>query len=233
METPNAGERDVFKDHVATYKNYGDELETLQWKKPGDSHYAIWYVRQWSTLMVWGDCYEATYQWNWQKGFNLEWIAGCNQDYFIGKCRASPDGRDPRVYDEDEMQKDLKDRFAEGCTYKKPMCPEGECECCDQRRKEAKLFEEYGGWRNLEDEFTWVAWAREYGHEVFGDCWWECMPSGKRLGPCIPLHLEGLKAAMAQLKERKNAEIQSDPERAGTDSRDSESADTQGSEEVG
>lgn len=198
----NAGQRDIFKDHVATYKKYDDTLETLQWKKPGSSTYAIWYVRQYATLMVWGDCYEATYQWNWQKNFDLEWIAGCNLDYFVGKCRASENGRDPRVYDEYELRKDLRDRFAEGCTYKQPMCPEGECEVCDSRRKEAKLFGEWGGWDNLEDEFTWVTWTREHGQAVFGPEWWKCIPSGKVLGPCIPLHLEGLKAAMAQLKEK-------------------------------
>lgn len=223
--TPNAGERDVFRDHVAEYKRYDETLETLQWKKPGSSTYAIWYVRQWSTLMVWGDCYEATYQWNWQKGFDLEWISGCDEHYFLSKCRASPDGRDPRVFDCHQIEEDMRQYFAEGCGCNKPMCPEGECECCDQRRKEAQLFEEHGGWRHMEDEFTWVAWLRDYGYEVFGDCWYESVPNGKRLGPCIHLHLEGLKRAMAQLKEKEDAKIQSDPERSGADSRDSESAD--------
>jgi hypothetical protein len=202
--TDNAGERDIFRDHVATYKKYDDTLETLEWKKPGSSTYAIWYVRQYGTLMVWGDCYEATYQWNWQKGFDLAWISRCDQSYFISKCRASEHGRDPMVYDCHQMEKEMKEHFAESCTWKSPMCPEGECEVCDQRRKEEKLFEEYGGWRNMEDEFTWVWWLREYGHKVFGDDWWECVPSGKVLGPCIPLHLDGLKAAMKQLEESKN-----------------------------
>ena len=106
------------------------------------------------------------------------------------------------MYDYHQMEKDMKDYFAESCTWKKPMCPEGECEVCDRRRKEAELFEEHGGWRNMEDEFTWVMWLRDNGDDIFGCDWWESVPSGRKLGPCIPLHLEGLKAAMTQLKEK-------------------------------
>ncbi len=151
--------------------------------------------------MVWGDCYEATYQWNHQKGFDLAWISRCDQTYFITKCRASPEGRDPTVFDCNTLHKNMKDYFADSCMSKKPMCPKGECECCDTRRKEEKLFDENGGWRNMEDEFTWVYWLRDNGDEVFGCDWWESVPGGKKLSPCIELHLEGLKAAFESLKK--------------------------------
>lgn len=204
--TDDVGERDIFKDHVATYKKYDDTLETLQWKTPGSSTYAIWYVRQYGTLMIWGDCYEATYQWSFQKGMDLRWISRCSLDYFVGKCRASENGRDPTVYDSHEMEKEMKEYFSNGCSYKEPLCPEGECECCDRTRSEEKLFEEHAGWSYMEDEHTWVGWLRDYADEVFGQDWWESIPSGRVLGPCIPLHLEGLKAAVAQLDTKEPEE---------------------------
>ena len=43
-----------FKDHVIKKHETYDEgkLETLEWGKPGTSSYAVWYVRQYGTLMV-------------------------------------------------------------------------------------------------------------------------------------------------------------------------------------
>lgn len=197
----DAGEHDIFKDHVAKWEKHGPHLETLEWKKPGSSIYAIWYVRQYGVLMVFGDCYEATYMWSWDGRITLQWIAGLNEGYFLSKCRASPHGRSPYVYDDEQMHQDMKDYFADGCTRNEPRCPEGECECCDGRRKEEKLFEEHNGWGHMEDEFTWVSWLRENGDDVFGYDWWESVPSGKKLGACIKLHLEGLKAAFESLKK--------------------------------
>ena len=168
MTSDDAGQRDIFKDHVATYEAHNENLETLQWRKPGDSHYAIWFVRHHGVLMVWGDCYEATYMWNNQPGFGLRWIVGCSLDYFVSKCRASSRGRDPRIWDSAELSKDLREYFSDGCTWTPPMCSEGACEDCDQRRKEAALFEEYSGWSFMEDEYTSVAWLRERGYDVIG-----------------------------------------------------------------
>lgn len=189
--------RDPFENHVAKYEKHNDHLETLEWKKPGDSNLAIWYVRQYGTLTVWGDCYDAIYQ--WYPGNDLRWISTLNESYFLGKCQASPHGRRPFEYDYQQMEDNMKSYFADGCMRGEPMCPEGECEDCDLRRKEAKLFEENYGWNNMEDEFTWVCWLRENGDEVFGQDWWESIPNGEKLGPCFHLHLKGLKAAFAQL----------------------------------
>lgn len=200
---------DPFEKHVAKYEKYNGYLETLEWKVPGDSNHAIWYVRQYGTLMVWGDCYDAIYQWYPGKMETLRWMSTLDESYFLGKCQASPHGRDPFVFDYQQMEEDMKEYFAESCVHKQPVCKEGECEVCDLRRKEAKLFKENYGWNNMEDEYTWVCWLRDNGDEVFGGDWWETVPSGKKLGPCIGLHLKGLKAAFAQLdqkeKEKKDA----------------------------
>lgn len=195
--TTDVEPHDVFENHVAKYKKYSDDLETLEWKALDSSTMAIWYVRQHGTLMVWGDCYDAVYQ--WYPDISLKAISGFNEGYFISKCQASPHGRNPVVFDSTQIEEDMKAYFADSCTYKKPMCPEGECECCDLRRKEAKLFEEHGGWGYMEDEFTWVEWLRANADDVFGADWWESLPSGEKLGPCIHLHLKGLKAAFEYL----------------------------------
>ena len=44
-----------WENHVATYERHGEHLETLQWKAPGSNIYAVWYVRQHGTLMIFGD----------------------------------------------------------------------------------------------------------------------------------------------------------------------------------
>lgn len=229
---------DVFKNHVATYEKHNDHLETLRWRNPKCSQYAIWYVRQYGVLMVFGDCYEATYMWSWDGKVTLEWIATLDLGYFLSKCRASPHGREAKFFSSHELEENLKEYFAESCTRNQPQCPEGECEDCDRRRKEEKLFGEtggalHGGWDCTGDEFEWVEWLREYGDDVFGQDWWESVPSGKMLDPCIKLHLEGLKRAMAQLKEKENAKIQSGVASAGDLLRDREGANKGGGGSLG
>lgn len=194
-------EHDVFAEHVAKLEKHGDHLETLEWKKPGSNTYAIWYVRQYGTLMVYGDCYEAVYQWHWDKDVSLRGMSNNNEDYFISKCRASAHGRDPTVFDTDTLRGRMKEYFADSCTHDKPMCETGFCECCDLRRAEELSFDEYNGWSNMEDEYVWVTWLREHGHDVFGSDWWESIPSGDTLGSCISLHLKGLKRAFEYLEK--------------------------------
>ncbi len=89
----------TFKDHVAKREEFSGK-EFLMWRNSnGSSNYAIFYVRVWGMLMVFGDCYEATYQWNFEEGFNLTSIAKFDLGYFTSKCRASPHGRDPFIWD--------------------------------------------------------------------------------------------------------------------------------------
>jgi hypothetical protein len=213
----DAGQKDIFKDHVATWEKHGDHLETLRWRNPNDSHYAIWYVRQHGMLMVFGDCYEATYMWSWDGRVNLQWISTLNLGYFLSKCRASPHGRDPSYFDYNTLRRNLKEYFDEfkndedynpgpGDPCEDPPPDEDDvlplfCEEHRQRAKEEKLFEEHMGWHSMEDEFTWVEWLRVHGDDVFGYDWWESVPNGKMLDPCIKLHLEGLKAAFESLKK--------------------------------
>lgn len=176
-----------WKDHVATYVKHSDSLETLQWKNPESSHFAIWYVRQHGALMVWGDLGAAVYR--WYPDVNMRSIANTNLDYFVSKCEASEDGRKPYRWDSQEAEKDMREYFAEIHD--------------EERNEEASRFEQEMGWGSLgEDEHVWVAWLRDNAEDVFGQDWWEhpVVHAGQRLNGRTKLHHEGLKQAMKQLE---------------------------------
>jgi len=196
---------DIFKDHIAVYEKVSDHLETLQWKKSGSNTYAMWFVRQYGTLLVFGDCYEAVYQWYWDKDTTLNWMAGCNADYFFGKCRASASGS-PYVFNNDEKDRVMKEKFADLCEVEEGEEP-CDCESCETLRREADLFDEHGGWDHMQDEHEWAMWLRDNASDVFGDDWWDgSVPECKVLGPCLSLHLRGLKLAMAQVHVKESDE---------------------------
>jgi len=179
-----------FKDHIATYERHGDHLETLMWKNPKSSLYAIHYVRRYSTLLVFGDCYEAVYQWTYSDRATLAWMAACDEGYFYSKCKASPHGRRPLVWDQEVAEKVLKDYFAD-----------------EENKEEAEAFDRAGGWLAVREgtKFDYDGWLHENGHEVFGDDWWDSRiitEPGMRRDCAIDLHLKGLKAAFEQLKQR-------------------------------
>ena len=182
----------VFKDHVAKHVVYvprsdqkTPEKEFMEWRnKNGCSTYCIFYMRVWGTLMVFGDCYEAVYQWNFEKGFNLAWISGCDIGYFSGKCRASPHGRNPYIWDDQVARKTMMKYLEENP---------------DARED----FEEYDGWDALrEGKFEWDMWLHNHAYDVFGDEFYhmpEILDPGRRLDVMVEMHLEGLKRAMAQV----------------------------------
>ncbi len=189
----------MFEKHVATYVKHSKYLETLEWKKPGTSIYAIWYVRQYGTLMVFGDMGEATYQWHPEDSVCLQWMGKCAPGYFFGKCCASPYGRTPEVWDSQHAIDDSRNYFAEG-EANEAWCDESRAE----RKKEEAAFEEAGGWQAFEDKHTWDEWLRNNGYDVFGDGWWESFPvtAGMRRASCVEAHLTGLEAAVAQLEQK-------------------------------
>jgi len=217
-------ERDVFKDHVATYEKVNDNLETLQWKKPGSSMYGIWFVRQYSTVMIFGDCGDAIFQWNWEPEFNLAWVAGCDDGYILGKCQASAHGREPYTWDAQTAREELRKLFAD----------EEEFENLGFSEDIEEKFEERFGWDSMSSKFEWDMWCHDNAYEVFGDDWYEFVGSpGKRLDAGVELQLKGLRRAVAQLKEKENAEIQSDADSSGADPRGGESADGESGTSVG
>ena len=187
---------DTFKDHVAKYEKHSDHLETLEWKEPGSSIYAIWYVRQYGTLMVFGDCYEAIYQWYPDMSFRS--MADTNLDYFVSKCKASPHGRKPEIWDSAAAHTCLKEYFGQtsGGMDEDDLA---------MLKKQEEEFEDLSGWRYLDSEFEWNHWAYDNASDVFGSDWYEDISlarPGMILDPCIRLHHAGLKAAFEQLAQK-------------------------------
>ena len=184
-----------WKDHVATYKRYNDSLETLLWKRPGYSHFAVWYIRQHGALLVWGDLGAAVYR--WYPDVNMRSIANTNLDYFVSKCEASEDGRKPYHWDSHEAEKDMQEYFAEFHAQKWQDSLERK-----ERNEEASKFEETLGWGSLgEDEHVWEEWVRANAEDIFGQDWWEhpVVHVGQKLNVRTELHHAGLKLAFEQL----------------------------------
>lgn len=182
-----------FKDHVATYRKIDDNLETLEFRNPGTSIHAVWFVRQYGVLMVFGDIFEATYMWSWDRRIDLNWMADTNFGYFVSKCRASPHGREPKLFDSNHLRKELEELFDKEKTW---------CSYEDEELNEIeKRFEEDHGWRNIESYIEWNAWLYENADEVFGADWHEFVPDGRRYDDCMIGHHVALKMAMEQIKK--------------------------------
>lgn len=166
-----------FKEHMVTYWQYG-KIEELIWRKPGSSVYAIFYLYKAGTLYVSGDVGSAVYRWHSSIG-TLRNIAGCQVDYFASKCEASEYGRDFREWNSHRALEEIETLIKSG------NCPDlsenwafnGEYSL-DTRQS----FLDWASARCKEPE----EWANDIGMEIAGSC---------------KLHLAGLKAAFAQLKD--------------------------------
>ena len=182
-----------FADHRAifTTRDLADdtqwELQTLYWGKPGTGMYSIRYVIMGPVLMVWGDLECAVYRWSSE--ISWEFLAGCDLQYFAGKCDASPKGRDYEDYDPRLALEDLNEALKErdGEAYKRPS---------QTLVDEARNVVRYG-------EEDWREWIRTNGYDLFGDCWYEYVGDfGKRTAQTCLAHLLGIKMAVAQLTKR-------------------------------
>lgn len=99
-----------FKDHVATYCDYGN-VATLTWAKPGTIDYSMRFVfdREGHTVTISGDLGHAVLQPTCK--CDLEHCAkafGSSIDYFAEKIRASSN---MYIYDEEEAKAELRDRL--------------------------------------------------------------------------------------------------------------------------
>jgi hypothetical protein len=195
-----AEERDkLFKDHKATYAKYrgpnGEDIEYLKWAAPTGSFHWMQFVRVGWFLAVAGDCYEATYAWH-GANLTLDWIADTHLGYFASKCRASPKGVPFVSWSTERLIDRLVEYFSDHY--------EGDLEHNLERVKELEEFDELGGWTAAEaSQLEWDAWVLENGYDVWGSDYYEYAPSGKELDVCCELHHEGLRRAMAWLKENK------------------------------
>lgn len=87
-----------FKNHIAEFVICNDDFIKIKWREPGTWNMAIVYYIdcKMGYLMVVGDLGEATYQWS--APISLDFVGGCNLDYFDSKCQASSCGERGRVW---------------------------------------------------------------------------------------------------------------------------------------
>jgi len=106
-----------FKDHVPTFTYSEDgNIIKIKWKKPGDWNFAvIYYIDQNSaTLFVSGDLGEAVYSWG--SPISINFLGGCDLDYFDGKCRASSCGERGKTWNQ-EVAIDFVKQYIETHTF--------------------------------------------------------------------------------------------------------------------
>jgi hypothetical protein len=72
-----------FKDHVATYTRYSDDLKVLEWKKPDSIEFGVRYVMDRHNLYITGDLYSAMFSLSQQA--NLESLGKYDMYYFCSK----------------------------------------------------------------------------------------------------------------------------------------------------
>lgn len=176
-----------FAAHRATFTRHPEHeswpIETLLWAKPGTGMYSIRYVIQGPVLMVWGDLESAVYRWS--SPVSWEFLAGCDLQYFEGKCEASPKGRDYEDYDHGvaliDFDEEIKRRVDDG--YDEP-----DKHLVESARRAIK----YG-------TAEWHDWMQSEGYLLFGRDWSEVLPGlGMQIAQTCAAHLTGIKMAVAQ-----------------------------------
>lgn len=185
-----------FKNHVANIicdvhePTRGDTI-IINWQNPKSWNYGCRFIihRRW--LCVVGDIGEATFEWSQDLTFNF--LAGIDFHYFLGKCEASPSGKDFTQWDT---------KIAEA--YRNMRIKELS-ETPDEDRSESDA-EELGILEGNEDcsENEWKQSAQDYYDET-GDA--EGAGSISDFGKVPSVHaigmFVGLQMAIAQLKESK------------------------------
>lgn len=183
-----------FKNHKAVFITNDHEqvggAVVIAWQQPESWNYGCRFIihRRW--LCVVGDIGEATFEWS--SDITLNFLAGIDLHYFLGKCRASDSGRDFAQWDakvadayRDMRIKELKETPDE-----------------DKSEDDAKELEILEGNEDC-SENEWKKSAQEYYDET-GDA--EGAGSMSDFGKVPSVHaigmFIGLQMAIAQLKEQ-------------------------------
>ncbi|MCE1187462.1 MAG: hypothetical protein LWW92_17875 [Rhodocyclales bacterium] len=101
--------RHEFASHKAALSPLGEGCQLLRWARPGTviNHVVYILMDAGKVLHVHGDLGEAAFVW-YGRGLSLEFLAGCNFDYFMGKCQASEMGLRPHGWDRGKGRADLR-----------------------------------------------------------------------------------------------------------------------------
>lgn len=183
---------DTFKDHVAKYwrtTELGYPVERLEWRnRNGSSNYYANYMCYWGNLVVTGDLYEAVYCMYGPEA-DLAFFSRCDASYLAGKIRG-PSGysSDAEVWEAEEAEK-----FVKGFL-------KNECGDVAEKFKQEFLDDAEASYA-CEYEWTQFLEHNEHTQKIFGDSWYEYVDAGKIRNPQIDLQVNGLRAAMKQLKD--------------------------------
>lgn len=189
-----------FPRHVAKLTRYTaptsdggvQVIEHLRWAEPGTGVNLIDYVSRGPYLYVTGDLGDATYC----RAEGLSWWAGLSIDYFAEKCDASEYGRGYKSWDPDEA------RFRAEEHFRRDIEEALDEDYAAKYRQRYQYFKENGGPSALYHEQEWAQWLSEHGVEALGDDYWEFGMFGRVIHVRCHGHLQGLKRAMAQLREK-------------------------------
>lgn len=190
-------------------------MTVVEWRKPGDSCYAMRFIIHCGFLYVAGDLGEATYRW-YGPDIGLAFFKNIGFDYFLGKCQASEYGsqtemaqfdRDTLALDiaeeREEAEKDLADALAE--LRETGECDE-DCQGLDERLAAFNELAEVMSFSDINSKHDWWHFLDENDDlvaGVFGGDWWEYVP-GYGLVPPIRqiMHWVGIKMAAVAAAEK-------------------------------
>lgn len=180
-------ERHIFKDEA------GNTIEHIRWANPSSWAFMVHYFIWGGMLTVCGDIGEAVYQWG--SPVNLDFLAGCNPDYFAEKCRGIEGlPADANEWDEEKAT-----------DYMGELLEERDEDDPPERDKPSRAvrFDDENGWEALESQSAWIHWLEEHGDDLFSDPF-ELADIGDVVNLRVLGHLVGLKMAYEQLEGKQN-----------------------------
>ncbi len=92
--------KEWFKEHKANQiggPGMFPDCILINWQKPGTWTYGCRYILHRRWLIVVGDIGEAVFEWS--QDLTPDFLLSINFDYFMGKCQASPSGKDFQQWD--------------------------------------------------------------------------------------------------------------------------------------
>ena len=163
-----------------------DTIYKLIWgNKNGSNICKIIYIIQLNKLFVTGDLGDAIYIWS--DKINFKFLAECDPQYFKSKCRASKFGRNYVEWDDKIASKRIRE-YAE----------ENEME----ETKEPIIQDLFDNIDTKEEMMHWIENNRDEVDEIFGDNWWEYLPSvGEVIHWECLAHLIGIKMAIKNMSK--------------------------------
>lgn len=150
----------VTANHIATKPE--PDGRVIRYAEPGRMAYAIQARIDGRHLFLWGDLGAYVFWWPGSTPLTWAFIHSCDYDYFLSKCEASADGRQPRAWTEEMAEARIREHLV--VPWEKWVEAAGEDSQCGS----PSLFSEaeWCGWLNAEAGTLPI-------ENYFGHDWWE------------------------------------------------------------